>query len=101
MQKSTQALWRAPSHIIYGMDKYHGCNIVESTVKRVTPPSPVKREKPWRGILIKLALAACIILVICAVRYLPAEWLDPVREVLHSVFCYDAFGRKVGLPTSA
>lgn len=78
------------------MDKYHGCNIVESTVKKVTPPPPVKRDKPLKGLLVRLALAAGIILVICAVRYAPVEWLKPVREALHAVFCYDAFGRFAG-----
>lgn len=78
------------------MDKYYGCNIVESTVKKIPRSAPVKPKKRWRAFLVKLFISLAIIGVIAAVRYAPVAWLDPVRSVLRSVLCYDAFGRTAG-----
>ncbi len=72
------------------MDKYDGCNVVETSV---TAPEKPKTKKPRavRRLIVKLAVAAALIGFICAVHFIPA--LDGVRSALRAVFLYDVFGR--------
>lgn len=72
------------------MDKYADCNVVET----VSTPKTVKNEKHRsRAPVVRFAVAAAIVGVFCAVRYIPAKPLEYVRAAMHSVFCYDVFGR--------
>ena len=65
---------------------------MESAV--TTPEKPkAKREKRFRGFLIRLAIASVIVAFFLCVKYIPSEALDPVRAVLHRIFCFDFFGR--------
>lgn len=73
------------------MDKYEGCNKVESAVSAAQKPK--KKRMGWRAFCIKLGIAAFIVAVFLCVRYLPFSWLAPVRQVLHDIFCFDFFGR--------
>lgn len=73
--------------------KYNGCNVVESTVRAV--PRGVKKDagksRRAKTYLVKLSIAATAVGIIAAVHFIPA--LEAVREVLHSIMCYDVFGR--------
>ena len=75
------------------MDKYMGCNKVDSV--SYTPQTPkektVKKSKRnLRSFLARLCVACLLVAGICATAYLPA--LSPCRETLKSVVCYDMFG---------
>ena len=76
------------------MDKYAGCNIVESVVTAV-PRAEVKSKRKTYAVL-RIITAAVIIGLILAVRYIDLPFFAAVRDALHTVFCYDAFGREVG-----
>lgn len=76
------------------MDKYTGCNIVESVVTPIERAAPKRKAKSY--ILLRLLAAAVIIGVILAVRYIDVPWLAAVRDGLKAVFCYDVFGRTAG-----
>ena len=72
------------------MDKYSGCNKVES-VSYAPQKQKAQKVKRSRGTLLaRLAVALALVGVICAVAYLPA--LSAVRETLKTVICYDMFG---------
>ncbi len=75
------------------MDKYSGCNIVDSVV--TAPPKPVKTVKR-RGLasfLARAAVAAVAVGFMCLLRYGGIAAMQPVRDVAHDVLCYDVFGR--------
>lgn len=73
------------------MDKYDGCNKVESVVS-VTPKQRVKSGRK-SFFLIKTAICAVVIGLICLFAFAPVPAFAPVKDVLRSVFCYDFFGR--------
>ena len=73
------------------MDKYEGCNKGESAVTATQKPK--RKRMGLRGFLIKLGISAFIVVLFLCVRYLPMSWLEPVRRVLHDIFCFDFFGR--------
>ncbi|MCH5163349.1 MAG: hypothetical protein J1G38_07715 [Clostridiales bacterium] len=75
------------------MDKYSGCNIVESVVTRMTPVK-VKKKRSFLGAIVRLTAAAAIVGVICFIAYAPFPWLKSAREGAKRVFCYDVFGRE-------
>ena len=74
------------------MDKYSGCNKVESKVTEVEREKP-KRKKPRRTFFLRLCIAAAAVGVILALHYLPIAALSSARSALREVFCYDMFGR--------
>lgn len=74
------------------MDKYTGCNVVESVVTRQYSTKKVKKRS-FRGALIRLAVAAAIVGVMCFFAYAPIPALSAAREGVKCVFCYDVFGR--------
>lgn len=85
-------LLRAASTYNLTMDKYSGCNIVDSVV--TAPPKPVKKVKK-RGLasfLLRVAIAAAAVGSMCVLRY-GGTTVQPVRDVMRDVFCYDVFGR--------
>ncbi|MCM1368528.1 MAG: hypothetical protein NC184_06955 [Roseburia sp.] len=76
------------------MDKYSGCNIVESVV--TTPPKPPAKAKPRRaffGFAVRLAVAGVVIAALCAVKFVHVAPFSTVGEILRDIFCYDVFGR--------
>lgn len=76
------------------MDKYSGCNVVDSVV--TTPPKPSTRVKPRRffmGFAARLAVAGAAIAAICAVKFINIASFSTVGDILRDVFCYDVFGR--------
>lgn len=76
------------------MDKYSGCNIVESVI--TTPPKPSSKVKPRRalfGFAVRLAVATAAVAVLCAVKYVHIAPFSTVGEILRDIFCYDVFGR--------
>ncbi len=75
------------------MDKYSGCNIVESVVKNENAVGKKVRKKHI-GLIVRLIVAAAFIGLICFAAYAPLPFLSEVRAVLKSVFCYDVFGRE-------
>ena len=75
------------------MDKYSGCNVVESVVKSEKKGAVKVKKKHGSALLIRLAVAAALVGVICFVAYAPLSFLSVVRDALKSVFCYDVFGR--------
>lgn len=80
------------------MDKYYGCNIVESVVTDL-PSSGQKKpapEKKIRYILLRWAAALCAVGFILTLSFADTPALDVVREAFKSVFCYDIFSRAVG-----
>ncbi|MDE7463645.1 MAG: hypothetical protein K2M48_01330 [Clostridiales bacterium] len=79
-----------PSYI-YGMDKYSGCNIVDSVVTR-REQVKIKKHR-FRGWLIRMGVAAAIIGVMCFFVYAPIPGLKTARDGMKRVFCYDVFGR--------
>lgn len=79
------------SYIYYGMDKYSGCNKVESVVS-AAPKANVKRLN-GRATVIRVIVSCVIIGAILLVAFAPIDFLIPVRDALRSVFCYDMFGR--------
>lgn len=80
--------------IYYRMDKYSGCNIVESVVTPVKRDAPKKRASTY--FIVRMVIAVVIVGFILAVHYLNLPWLEPVKKALHAVFCFDAFGREAG-----
>lgn len=79
-------------YIYYRMDeKYLGCNVVESVVTK--SPAPAKKDKRRYGLIIRLAVAAIMVGVICLFVYAPMPFFVQAREALKAVFCYDVFGR--------
>lgn len=75
------------------MDKYSGCNIVDSVVSSAPKSKKVRAGKPLTGFVIRVVIAAVAIGLMCAIKYAPVAWATSVKSVLHSVFCYDVFGR--------
>lgn len=75
------------------MDKYAGCNVVESVVKSGKSVEIKTKKRRYVGIVVRFAVAAVIIGIICLAAYAPLPFLSEVRDVLKSVFCYDVFGR--------
>ena len=72
------------------MDKYADCNVVET----VSTSKTVKSEKHRsRAPVVRFIVAAAIVGVFCAVKYIPSKPFEYVKSALHSVFCYDVFGR--------
>ena len=74
------------------MDKYEGCNIVESVVTRRYNNKKVK-QRSLKSAIIRFAVAAAIVGVMCFFAYAPIPALGAVREEIKRVFCYDVFGR--------
>lgn len=74
------------------MDKYDGCNIVESVVTVRRNDKKVKKRS-FKGAIIRLAVAAAIVGVMCFFAYVPIPALSVARESVKRVFCYDVFGR--------
>ena len=74
------------------MDKYDGCNVVESVVTRRYNNKKVKKRS-FKGVLIRFAVAAAIVGVFCFFAYAPIPGLSAAREGAKRVFCYDVFGR--------
>lgn len=75
------------------MDKYSGCNIVESVVTPAQKPKAEYRRKKSGHFFARIVVAVCAVGVILALHYAPIPALSGVRSVLHDVFCYDIFGR--------
>ena len=75
------------------MDKYYGCNIVESVVTPAQKPKQTQRKDKPRRLFARIAVAVCAIGIILALHYAPIPALASVKNVLHDVFCYDIFGR--------
>lgn len=75
------------------MDKYSGCNIVESVVTPAQKPRAERKKKPHSHLFLRFALAVCAVGIILALHYAPIPALAGVKSVLHDVFCYDVFGR--------
>ncbi len=75
------------------MDKYTGCNIVESAVTEIPRKKCARSVKPRKTFWARLLCAAAAVGAIVALHYLPIAVLDPVKSALHDVFCYDVFGR--------
>lgn len=75
------------------MEKYDGCNVVDSVVS--TPPKSETKVKDRKrsGVAIRWLIAVIAVGFFCVVKYAPFEALDSVREMLDTVFCYDVFGR--------
>ena len=73
------------------MDKYNGCNKVQSEVS--TPQKPKKKRMGWRGFLIRLAISVVVVAFFLCVRFIPLPAFESVRNVLHAIFCFDFFGR--------
>ena len=57
------------AHIYYSMDKYSGCNIVESVVAAAPVPHKEKKKRNVKGFFVRLAVAAVCVGVIAAVRF--------------------------------
>lgn len=81
------------SSYIYGMDKYSGCNIVESVVSNIEHPRKEKKRNSHKAFFIRLILAIAAVGVILFLHYVPIAAFEGVKAVLHDVFCYDLFGR--------
>ncbi len=79
------------SYTLNDMDKYDGCNKVE-TVVSVSEKRRVKRSRK-SYFLIKTGICAVVIGLICLFGLAPVPAFAPVKDVLRSVFCYDFFGR--------
>lgn len=75
------------------MDKYSGCNIVESVVSNIERPRKEKKHNSRNTFFIRLCLAIVAVGVILFIHYVPIAALEGVKAVLHDVFCYDLFGR--------
>ncbi|MCH5351538.1 MAG: hypothetical protein J1F39_06200 [Clostridiales bacterium] len=73
------------------MDKYDGCNKVESVVTVARKTSVKKGGKGY--FLIKTAICLGLIGLICLFSFAPVPAFAAVKDVLRSVFCYDFFGR--------
>lgn len=85
---------QAPAYIV-SMDKYSGCNVVDSAVY-AQKSAPPQKSAGYVGFLARLIVAAVLIGAVCAVRYIPESVLSfapKLREVFSQVFCYDVFGR--------
>ncbi|MBD5132237.1 MAG: hypothetical protein HDT28_06615 [Clostridiales bacterium] len=84
------------------MDKYSGCNVVESkvTTKPTVERKKTKKDRPLIGFLIRLLVAGAIVGGIVALHYVDLPFLGAVRTALEKVFCYDVFGRS-GFGSSA
>ena len=77
------------------MDKYSGCNVVDSAVY-AQKKAPPKKSAAITGFLIRLIAAASQIGMECASKYMPdgvAPSVPKVRELASQVFRYDGFGR--------
>ncbi len=72
------------------MDKYSGCNKVESISYIPQKPKAQKTKRSYRSFFVRLAVAGFLVACICAVVYMPV--LAPYREAVKSVLCYDMFG---------
>lgn len=80
----------------YGMDKYSGCNIVESVVKSTRADYAKKKPEHSRlkSFILRAVLAGIAVGFIAALHFFPdVAAFSAVRDVLRNVFCYDVFGR--------
>lgn len=77
------------------MDKYSGCNIVESTVKSVDKPSPQKPKRKSKLWLVRWGISAALVGAIVFLHFAPFA-VDSVRDAARKIFGYDMFGRTVG-----
>ncbi len=75
------------------MDKYSGCNIVESRVTVSEKPKNRITRRSRRGLIVRTAAAVAAVGIICAVVFVPLPFFEPIRQALKTVFCYDVFGR--------
>lgn len=80
---------RAPSYI-YGMDKYSGCNVVESVV---TPAPKAKVKRRGSALAIKIVISCVVVGLLAFVAFAPIQGLQVVKDALKTVLCYDLFGR--------
>ncbi len=78
---------------IYGMDKYSGCNKVESTVTAVERQKNERVKRSHGPFFARLGVAAIAVGFILAVHFLPFGIMKEVKGVMRDVFCYDVFGR--------
>lgn len=60
---------------------------------QTTPEKPANKRRSHVGFFIRLAVSAAAVAALAVVVYVPWQALEPVREVVRSVFCYDIFGR--------
>ncbi len=83
---------RPPSYI-YSMEKYSGCNIVESVVARAEKPKAKVAKAGRFGIFVRWIIAAVTVGIICMFAFSPIPAFSAARSALSRVFCYDVFGR--------
>lgn len=72
------------------MDKYSGCNVVESVVSPA-PKAEVKKPKSTLGIKIIISFAA--VGLIALIAFAPIPGMEVVRSAVKTIMCYDLFGR--------
>lgn len=58
-----------------------------------TPEKPTKKRRSHVGFFIRFAISAVAVAALAVVVYVPWRAIEPVKEVVRSVFCYDIFGR--------
>lgn len=75
------------------MDKYSGCNVVDSVVTAVEKQKRDKPKRRWVGAIARTAVAAAAVGLLLAVHYAPLPYKDDIKSALRGVFFYDAFGR--------
>lgn len=76
------------------MDKYCGCNVVESVVKQERKINKPKSMR-LRSFTLRLIVAVVILGVVCVGRYCSGAFANTVNEVVHIVYAYDFWGREV------
>ncbi len=75
------------------MDKYSGCNVVDSVVTAVEKEKRDKPKKRCVGFFVRTAVAAAAVGMLLAVHFAPIPYKDDIKGALRGVFFYDAFGR--------
>ena len=72
------------------MDKYNGCNKVESVIYTPKKPEVKKAKRSHHFLFARLCIAFVLVAGIVAAVYMPA--LSPYRAAVKRVVCYDMFG---------
>ncbi|MCH5161247.1 MAG: hypothetical protein J1G04_04370 [Clostridiales bacterium] len=72
------------------MDKYSGCNKVESVTYTPKKPETKKGKRSHGSFLVRLSVCCVLVAGIVAAAYIPS--LSPYKKTLKSVICYDMFG---------
>ncbi len=86
----------SPSYNYSMENKYTGCNIVESVVRRAQKPEVKKtpQHSVIKLFILRLVIAAVMIGFIAALHFFPnLAGFSSVKSALKNVFCYDVFGR--------